>query len=341
MSLEANKCGLCLKDYDGSKSTLCLGCGHDSVSQSIQQAMFLGDIPPWQLVKLSGIGCSSKSPAYFSSGSHSFNSIHGRMAPMATGVSLANRNLICLGISGDGDTASIGLGGFTHMIRRNPKLVYVVENNGVYGLTKGQFSATSDQGSIQKSGEKNPFVGIDLCRLALEQGCGFVARAFSGDKKQVTQLLLAAFHHRGTALIDVISPCVTFNNHPGSTKSFSYVKEHHQFLHELGFVPEQTPIEVQIADGEMKTIELFDGSHLRLRKLDQHLHDPTDFAGARSVLDETSKSGTIVTGLIYINEAQPNLHESLNLSKKKLIEATQTELSPKPTMFAQWLEEFK
>src|SRR5882724_10151964 len=282
---KTNRIGLAVLDYKGGKTTLCAGCGHNAISERIIEAMYDMGVQPERVAKLSGIGCSSKSPAYFMNRSHSFNSVHGRMPSVATGAMLANRNLIALGVSGDGDTASIGIGQFVHLMRRNLPLIYIIEDNGVYGLTKGQFSATADIGSKQKSGVVNDLPPIDTCVLAIELGATFVARSFSGDKKQLSAILKAAVAHRGTSMIDVISPCVTFNDHEGSTKSYSYVKEHDEAIDEVSFVPFFEDISVDYDAGETQDVQMHDGSHLRLRKLSPDF-DATSRMKGMQVLEE-------------------------------------------------------
>src|SRR2546421_1935820 len=264
---KTNRIGLAVLDYKGGRTTLCAGCGHNAISERIIDAMFEMGVPPERVAKLSGIGCSSKAPAYFMSRSHSFNAVHGRMPSVATGAMLANRNLIALGVSGDGDTASIGIGQFVHLMRRNLPIIYIIEDNGVYGLTKGQFSATADLGSKLKTGVINDLPPIDTCVLAIQLGATFVARSFSGDKKQLLTLLKAAIAHRGTVMLDVISPCVTFNGHEGSTKSYKYVQEHEEAITEVGFVPHFEDISVDYEPGTTFDVRMHDGSHLRLRKL--------------------------------------------------------------------------
>ncbi|MBP9195585.1 MAG: 2-oxoacid:ferredoxin oxidoreductase subunit beta, partial [Saprospiraceae bacterium] len=266
-NLTKNALGYTKKDYEGSLSTLCAGCGHDSISAAIVEACFELNIEPHRVAKLSGIGCSSKTPAYFLNNSHGFNSVHGRMPSIATGANLANRDLIYLGVSGDGDTASIGMGQFCHVIRRNLNMIYVVMNNGCYGLTKGQDSATADKGSIAKAGNMNPFEGIDLCSLAIELGATFVAQSFSGDKSQLIPILQAAMSHKGFALVNVISPCVTFNNNNGSTKSYDYVREHNESMGRIDFVPIGEEITTQYADDEVKEVKFHDGSEVLFHKL--------------------------------------------------------------------------
>ncbi len=301
---QTNKIGLTLADYKGSPSTLCDGCGHDAITSQIIKAFWELSIEPHQVVKLSGIGCSSKTPAYFLSRSHGFNSVHGRMPSIATGAHAANNKLMLLGVSGDGDSASIGLGQFGHMIRRNVPVVYIIENNGVYGLTKGQFSATADVGSKLKDGSTNAMTAIDMCGLAIELGCGFVARSFAGDPRQLVALLKAAISHQGTAILDVISPCVTFNNHEGSTKSYKYAKEMDTPLHELGFIPFYEQITVDYAPGEARDLEMHDGSVVRLKKLHED-YDPTDRFAADRAIHQSHKDGTLITGLLFLDKNVP------------------------------------
>lgn len=344
----ANQIGLDIKDYQGSKSTLCTGCGHDSVTQHITNAYFKSGVHPFQVVKLSGIGCSSKTTAYFMSPSHGFNSIHGRMAAVATGAKMANKNLKIIGVSGDGDTASIGLGGFVHLIRRNVPMVYIIENNGVYGLTKGQFSATADSESMRKTGDKNPFQAIDLCALAIESGCEFVARSFSGDAKQLVPIIQAAIQHNGTAVIDVISPCITYANHEGSTKSYDYVREHKVALQELNFILETESPQVDYAAGDAVEIKMTNGSHLVLRKIsDPHLseadqaHKLTDAVGALRLLHEHRAKGEILTGLFYHNNQHASLGDVLQLTEKPLASLNHKDLALNPKLFKQVLQQFK
>src|SRR6202048_938345 len=264
---KVNRIGLEILSYKGGKTTLCAGCGHNAISERIVECFYELGVQPWNVAKFSGIGCSSKTPAYFLGRAHGFNAVHGRMPAVATGAMLANKHLVGIGVSGDGDTASIGLGQFMHMVRRNVPLVYIIENNGVYGLTKGQFSATADEGSKLKTGVLNDLPPMDLCALAVQLGCGFVARGFAGDPKQMVNILKAAIAHDGLAVIDVISPCVTFNNHDGSTKGYTYAKEHDELLHQIGFVPSYDQIEVDIEAGELREVVLHDGSKIYLKKL--------------------------------------------------------------------------
>src|SRR2546430_13441859 len=266
---KTNRIGLAVMDYRGGKTTLCAGCGHNAISERIIDAMYEMGVKPERVAKLSGIGCSSKSPAYFMGRSHSFNAVHGRMPSVATGAVLANRSLMALGVSGDGDTASIGMGQFVHLMRRNLPIIYIIEDNGVYGLTKGQFSATADLGSKLKTGVVNDLPAVDLCVIAIELGCGYVARSFAGDPKQLVALLEGALAHSGTAFLDVISPCVTFNNHEGSTKSYKHAKESEELLHEIDFVPFYEQITVDYDEGTTKVVEMHDGSHIVLKKLER------------------------------------------------------------------------
>ncbi len=325
--LKTNELGYTKTVYEGSLSTLCAGCGHDSISAAIVQSCFELAIEPHRLAKLSGIGCSSKTPAYFLSQSHGFNSVHGRMPSVATGASLSNKELIYFGVSGDGDTASIGMGQFVHVIRRNLNMVYIVMNNGCYGLTKGQDSATADEGSKSKAGSVNMFNAIDLPSLALELGAGFVAQSFSGDKAQLLPLIKAAIKHPGFALINVISPCVTFNNNPGSTKSYDYVREHIELTSTVDFVPFQEEITTQYDEGTDKNIELHDGSKLHLHKLESEWN-PEDRMSAINALQKTKINGEILTGLIYIEPQSKDLHHVLNTVDTPLNQLTEKELCP-------------
>src|SRR5690348_3218611 len=283
---KTNRIGLSVLDYKGGKTTLCAGCGHNAISERILEAMYEMGVQPERVAKLSGIGCSSKSPAYFMNRSHSFNAVHGRMPSVATGAVLANRNLLALGVSGDGDTASIGMGQFIHLMRRNLPIIYIIEDNGVYGLTKGQFSATADLGAKLKTGVINDLPPIDTCALAIQLGATFVARSFSGDKRQLLTLLKAAISHRGTVMIDVISPCVTFNDHEGSTKSYKYLKDHDEPVQDVGFIPGFENIDVDYDPGTTASVRMHDGSQLRLRKLDRD-YDATSKVGALTLLAES------------------------------------------------------
>lgn len=337
--VDKNKLGLSKSDYMGGKSTLCTGCGHDSITSHIITAFYQSGIDPYRVAKLSGIGCSSKTPAYFLGRSHGFNTIHGRMAPVATGVHLAHHKQVLIGVSGDGDTASIGLGSFVHLLRRNVPMLYLVENNGVYGLTKGQFSATAETGSTAKGGSTNTLPGIDLCTLAIEMGCTFVARSFSGDAKQLVPILNAALRHKGTAFIDVISPCITFANHEGSSRSFSAVKEHNVPLQELGFIQSQPEIKVDYAEGQTQEVRLHDGSLLTLRKLITEDHDIArrDLALAR--LREARERNEFLTGLFYWDQNSQGLAGELNLADKPLRDCGE-ETRPSPLDLQEMLSRF-
>ena len=326
-ALPKNDLGFTVDYYEGSLSTLCAGCGHDSISAAIAQACFEMNIEPHKVAKLSGIGCSSKTPAYFLRNSHGFNSVHGRMPSVATGASLANRDLMYVGVSGDGDTASIGMGQFVHVIRRNLKMVYLVMNNGCYGLTKGQDSATADNGSKNKSGSVNHFEAIDLASLAVELGATFVAQSFSGDKAQLVPLIKAAMAHPGFAFINVISPCVTFNNNPGSTKSYDYVREHMEATATVDFVPIMKEITTSYDAGQTKDVPMHDGSILRLRKLAKDW-EPLDRFSAITAMQNAKKSGEILTGLLYIDPESGDLHQLLETSSKPLNKLTEKELCP-------------
>jgi 2-oxoglutarate ferredoxin oxidoreductase subunit beta len=308
-----NQIGLTKADYKGNPSTLCQGCGHNSIANQIVQIAFELDIKPHEIVRLSGIGCSSKSVAYFLGRSFGFNSLHGRMPSIGTGMLLSNHRLQAIGVSGDGDTASIGIGQFKHLVRRNVRMVYIVENNGVYGLTKGQFSATADEGQVLKYAGNNVFPPLDICMEAIVSSCGFVARSFSGDARQVRELLKAALSHRGTAVLDIISPCVAFNNHDRSTKSYGYGKEHELPLHDLDWIPVHQEIEVvDYAPGEMRIVTMHDGSHLQLRKLEVE-YDPSDRIAAMGRLQLAQEGQEFVTGLIYYDDSRPSLAEVSNL----------------------------
>ena len=310
-SLTENKVCRTRRDYEGKISTLCAGCGHDSISAAIIQACWEMDVEPHRVAKLSGIGCSSKTPDYFLGNSHGFNTVHGRMPSVLTGANLANRELLYLGVSGDGDSASIGIGQFVHVMRRGVDMVYIVENNGVYGLTKGQFSATADQGSTSKKGVVNADSPIDMVGLALQLGATFVARSFSGDKAQLVPLVKAAIAHRGAAFLDVISPCVAFNNHPGSTKSYDYVREHNEAVNRIDVIPTREEIVVDYAPGELLEVAQHDGSILRLRKL-QPGYDPSDRLAAMNFVQERQAAGEVVTGLLYVDPGAADLHRHLN-----------------------------
>lgn len=325
--LPKNALGYSVDYYEGTLSTLCAGCGHDSISAAIAEACFEMNIEPHKVAKMSGIGCSSKTPAYFLSNSHGFNSVHGRMPSVATGANLANRDLIYFGVSGDGDTASIGMGQFVHVIRRNLKMVYLVMNNGCYGLTKGQDSATADNGSKNKHGSVNHFDAIDLASLSIELGASFVAQSFSGDKDQLIPLLKAAMAHPGFAFINVISPCVTFNNNPGSTKSYDYVREHMETTAMMDFVPISREIKADYKEGSVEDIAMHDGSTIRLHKLEKDW-DPLDRISAMNAVQNARVKGEILTGLLYINPGQTKLHDLLDTSDRPLNSLTKDELCP-------------
>lgn len=322
-----NRIGLTLADYKGAPSTLCDGCGHDAITSQIIKACYDLGIEPHMVAKMSGIGCSSKTPAYFLSRSHGFNAVHGRMPSVATGVNMANKDLSILAVSGDGDTASIGLGQFCHVVRRNIAMVYIVENNGVYGLTKGQFSATSDLGSKSKSGVINELPPIDLCSLAIELGCGFVARSFAGDPKQLVTLLKAAMSHKGTAVLDVISPCVTFNNHEGSTKSYKYAKEAEIPLQDIGFIPFFEQISVDYEPGSVQEVEMHDGSKITLKKIDRD-HNPTDRLAAINLIKRAAQDKQFLTGLLYIDEKKPDFVSLMDLDDVPLNQLKEDKLRP-------------
>jgi 2-oxoglutarate ferredoxin oxidoreductase subunit beta len=325
--LPKNKLGYSVAYYEGALSTLCAGCGHDSISAAIVQSAYEMNIEPHRLAKLSGIGCSSKTPAYFLSNSHGFNSVHGRMPSVATGANLANRDLIYFGVSGDGDTASIGMGQFVHAIRRNLNMTYIVMNNGCYGLTKGQDSATADQGSKNKSGNVNLFESIDLASLAIELGATFVAQSFSGDKTQLVPLIKAAMNHPGFAFINVISPCVTFNNNSGSTKSYDYVREHMEATAMVDFVPEMTTITTQYDEGTMKKVKMHDGSFIQLRKLAEDW-DPLSRQSAMNAMINAKSKGEILTGLLFMDPQTSDLHTMIQTTDRPLNTLTKEELCP-------------
>jgi 2-oxoglutarate/2-oxoacid ferredoxin oxidoreductase subunit beta len=307
-----NHIGLPIVEYRGGKSTLCAGCGHNAISERIIDAMFEMGVEPERVMKMSGIGCSSKSPAYFMSRSFSFNSVHGRMPSITTGAVLANSTMKALGVSGDGDSASIGMGQFVHLMRRNLPMIYIIEDNGVYGLTKGQFSATADIGSKLKTGVINDLQPIDTCALAIQLGATFVGRSFSGDKKQLLSMLKAAIAHQGTVMLDVISPCVTFNDHEGSTKSYKFLQDHDEPINEVGFVASFDDIEVDYDSGQVYDVEMHDGSQLRLRKLLED-YDPTDKANAVRTLMEAQEKDEVLTGVFYINTQRPTFIDQLNM----------------------------
>ena len=333
-----NKLGLTRQDYVGAKSTLCPGCGHDAITSQIIQAAFEMNLEPHQVAKLSGIGCSSKTPAYFLNQAWGFNSVHGRAAAVCTGVALANRSLVNILASGDGDSMSIGMGQFVHMIRRNVPVVYIIEDNGVYGLTKGQFSATADVGSTLKHGDVNEIPPLDPCTLAMELGCGFVARSFSGNPKQLAVILKAALAYRGTALIDVISPCVTFNNHESSTRSYKTAKDHEMPLQDLGFVPYYDQEEVEIPAGEAREVALPDGSRLTFRAIEEDF-DPTDRFAASRAIHEAHGRGELLTGILHIQTEQKTLHDFLHLVETPLATLPQDRGKPGPEVLEACMRE--
>src|SRR5499427_1445138 len=314
---KVNRIGLEVLSYKGSKTTLCAGCGHNAISERIVECFYELGVDPWRVAKFSGIGCSSKSPAYFLGLSHGFNGVHGRMPALATGAILANRNMLGIGVTGDGDTASIGIGQFMHMLRRNLPLIYIIEDNGVYGLTKGQFSATADLGSKLKTGVINDLPPIDTCALAIQLGATLVGRSFSGDKKQLSAMLKAAIAHKGTVMLDVVSPCVTFNDHEGSTKSYKYVKEHEEVLQDVSFVPHFEDINVEYDPGSTIQVTMHDGSRLQLRKLEED-YDPTNKIRAITRLTEAHDKGEVLTGVFYVNTQAPNFIDLLNVVDQPL-----------------------
>ena len=328
--LPKNELGYTHRDYEGKISTLCAGCGHDSITAAIIEACFDLAIEPHRVAKISGIGCSSKTPDYFLGNSHGFNSVHGRMPSVLTGANLANRDLIYLGVSGDGDSASIGFGQFAHSIRRGVNMTYIVENNGVYGLTKGQFSATADRGSKSKRGVTNSDNAIDLVAIALQLGASFVARSFSGDKTQLVPIIEAAISHSGSAFIDVISPCVAFNNHTGSTKSFDYVREHNEVVNRLDVITGRAPITIDQAPGTVQVVEQHDGSRLALRKLDAD-YDVHDRLAAMAFLQKHAAKGQVVTGLLYVDPDADDLHGNLNTVENPLNTLEAKDLCPGST----------
>jgi 2-oxoglutarate ferredoxin oxidoreductase subunit beta len=324
---KVNTIGLTQQDYHGGPSTLCAGCGHNSITNQIIAAAYDISLQPHRVIKVSGIGCSSKSPAYFFNRSHGFNTLHGRMPSVATGATLANRDVTAIGVSGDGDTGSIGLGQFKHMLRRNIPIVYIVENNGVYGLTKGQHSATADVGQNLKYAGLNELPPVDLCIEALVSGCGFVARSFAGDAKQVRELLKAAMSYKGTAMLDIISPCVTFNNNDDSTKSYGYGKEHEEPIQDIQFIPVFQEIQVDYEPGSVQVVKLHDGPAIRLKKLDRD-YDPTNKWRALELLETSGEKQELVTGLLYINESRPTLPELLNMTSTPLAYLPEERMRP-------------
>ncbi len=322
---KVNRIGLELKDYRGLKTTLCAGCGHNSISERVIECFYEMGVQPTRVAKFSGIGCSSKSPAYFLNMSHGFNAVHGRMPSVATGAMLANKTLLALGVTGDGDTASIGIGQFVHLMRRNLPIIYVIEDNGCYGLTKGQFSATADMGSTAKSGIANDLPPIDTCALAIQLGATYVARSFSGDKKQLQAILKGAIAHRGTAMIDVISPCVTFNDHEGSTKSYTYVRDHRSELNSVDFVPffNEIQVEEEFEPGTVREVTLHDGSTLVLKKVEEG-YDPTSETDAIRALHQHAAKGEVLTGVFFVGEDKPNFVDLLDLGDIPLAQVSET-----------------
>lgn len=338
--LPKNKLGYTLKEYEGSLSTLCAGCGHDSISAAIVRACFELSIEPHLVAKISGIGCSSKTPTYFLGNSHGFNSVHGRMPSVATGANMANKDLVYFGVSGDGDSASIGMGQFVHVIRRNLNMVYIVMNNGCYGLTKGQDSATADQGSKNKSGAINPFQAIDLASMAIELGASFVAQSFSGDKQQLIPLLKAAIRHPGFAFVNVISPCVTFNNNPGSTKSYDYVRQHLEATSAKDLVPIRSEINIKYGAGTSTPVLMHDDSAIQLSKLARDW-DPEDRLSAVNALQKARVDQEILTGLLYVNSGWKDLHQTLNTAQTPLNKLKEEDLNPGAEVLAQINQGFR
>jgi 2-oxoglutarate ferredoxin oxidoreductase subunit beta len=339
-TISVNAVGLTKKEYEGSKTTLCQGCGHNSITSQIIQVCYDLSLAPHHVMKMSGIGCSSKTPAYFLGRSHGFNTLHGRMPSVTTGAVLANRSMLALGISGDGDTGSIGLGQFKHMVRRNVPMVYIIENNGVYGLTKGQFSATADVGQTLKYAGTNALPPIDVCIEALVADCGFVARSFAGDAKQVRELLKAAMSYNGTAVIDIISPCVTFNNHETSTKSYDYGKAHEERIQDITFIPSFDEVSVEYEPGEERVVRLHDGPAVKLRKLGRD-YDPTSKWQALALLEEAREKNELLTGLLYINEGRQSLTEILHMSDTPLAQLPAEKLRPSREAFDKLMSSFE
>jgi 2-oxoglutarate/2-oxoacid ferredoxin oxidoreductase subunit beta len=337
---KTNRIGLEVQPYRGGKTTLCAGCGHNAISERIIDAFFEMGIDPRSVIKLSGIGCSSKSPAYFLGASHGFNAVHGRMPSVGTGAVLANRKLLAIGVSGDGDTGAIGIGQFVHLMRRNLPIVYIIEDNGCYGLTKGQFSPTADVGSTLKTGVANDLPPIDSCTLAIQLGASFVARSFSGDKKQLLAILKASLGHRGTCMIDVVSPCVTFNDHEGSTKSYSYVKDHEEPLGEISFVPFFEDISIEYDPGTTKEVRLHDGSTLYLKKVADD-YDPTDKLAALRLLHETSRRGEVATGMLYVEPDRDDFITLLDLVEEPLATLPLERVRPGKAVLDEVMESLK
>ena len=337
---KTNRIGLSVLEYKGGKTTLCAGCGHNAISERIIDAMYEMGVQPERVAKLSGIGCSSKTPAYFMNRSHSFNAVHGRMPSVATGAVLANRNLLALGVSGDGDTASIGMGQFVHLMRRNLPMIYIIEDNGVYGLTKGQFSATADLGSKLKTGVLNDLPPIDTCAMAITLGATFVGRSFSGDKKQLHSMLKAAIAHKGTVMLDVVSPCTTFNDHEGSTKSYKWMKDHEEPIQEISFVPAFEDITVDYDPGTTIEVTMHDGSSLRLSKIEED-YDPTNRLQAIQRLHEAHEKGEALTGVFYVNTKAPSFLDLLNITDDPLATLPQSKTRPGREVLEQVMEELR
>jgi 2-oxoglutarate/2-oxoacid ferredoxin oxidoreductase subunit beta len=337
---KTNRIGLAVLDYRGGKTTLCAGCGHNAISERIIDAMYEMGVKPERVAKLSGIGCSSKTPAYFMNRAHSFNAVHGRMPSLATGAVVANRNLLGVGVSGDGDTASIGMGQFVHLMRRNLPMIYIIEDNGVYGLTKGQFSATADLGSKLKTGVINDLPPVDTCALAITLGATFVARSFSGDKRQLHAILKAAIAHEGTVMLDVISPCVTFNDHEGSTKSYKYMKDHEEPLQDISFVPAFEDISIDYDPGTTVEVTMHDGSRLRLSKIEED-YDPTERIKAITRLHEAHEKGEVLTGVFYVNTKAPTFLDLLNMTDDALATLPEAVVRPGREVLEQVMEELR
>jgi 2-oxoglutarate ferredoxin oxidoreductase subunit beta len=335
-----NRIGLEPQPYRGGKTTLCAGCGHNAISERIIDAFFEMGIDPRDVVKLSGIGCSSKSPAYFLGGSHGFNSVHGRMPSVGTGAMLANRKLIAFGVSGDGDTGAIGIGQFVHLMRRNVPIIYIIEDNGCYGLTKGQFSPTADVGSVLKNGVVNELPPIDTCMMAVQLGASFVARSFSGDKRQLLSILKASLSHRGTCMIDVISPCVAFNDHEGSTKSYAYAKDHDEPLGDINFVPFFEDISIEYDPGTTKEVQLHDGSKLYLKKVAED-YNPTDKLAAVRLMHETRQRGEFATGILYVEPDKDDFISLLNLVDEPLATLPLDKVRPGPEVLEEVMESLR
>lgn len=335
-----NSLGLARADYEGAMSTLCAGCGHDSVTAAIVRAFYELSIPPHRALKVSGIGCSSKTTTYFMKDSHGANTVHGRMPSFATGALSANSDLACIGISGDGDSLSIGLGQMAHAMRRNVNMLYVLENNGVYGLTKGQFSASADLGSLPKKGTPNEFPAIDPVAFALSVGATFVARSFSGDRKQLVSLMKAGLMHKGFAMIDVISPCVSFNDHKGSTKSYAHTYEFYSKAVHADYIPPSEEIVAAYDEGDVMPVELHDGGYIQLRKVEQD-YDPTDRAAAFGRVMASDSKDEILTGLLFLDETQPDLHQIQNMETRPLNEIPYTDLNPGAEALSALQSEFR